>query len=78
MNRQTMTTSTMLHDINRHIESEQFREQRLWSMRNGEFVTEVDGKLMSESLFNQLYPVYSPVTFRQSKTNIDSTTNWIQ
>ncbi len=66
-----------LEKINRHIESENFRKDRLWQFRNGQFFTDVDGKLISEETFNLLYPVYVPVSYRNTRENIDSKSNWI-
>lgn len=75
--RQTMT-DLPANPINHHLQTKQFREDRLWQYRNGQFYTDVEGRLMSEELFNELFPVYNPLSFRPSKGNIDSTSAWIK
>lgn len=76
--RHTMAQTNMLDQINEHLKNEQFRNDRLWMMRGGEFVTEVDGKLMNEADFNTMFPPYCPLTYKVSKGNIDSTTAWLR
>lgn len=72
-NRQSMTTSTTLDLINQHINREQFRTCRLWKYINGMFFTELDGKLVTESLFNQMYPAFIPETFQVKREDVDKT-----
>ncbi len=62
-----------LEKINRHIESENFRKDRLWQFRNGQFYTEVDGKLISSSLFDTLYPSFTPDSYKVKGEDIDRT-----
>lgn len=77
-NRQSMTTSTTLDQINQHLQTERFRTERLWQYRNGLFYTEVEGALISESDFNLRFPVFTPLSFKARRECIEERKKWIR
>ncbi len=64
--------------INKHLTTKEFRENRLWTLREGKMVTYLEGHEIDEKEFNILFPVYNPITFVQTRENIDSTTSYLR
>jgi hypothetical protein len=64
--------------IKKHLDSKQFREERLWKMRGGKWFTEIDGYLCSEADFDDMFPLFNPITFVHTKENIDPRTNFLR
>ena len=73
-----MQTTAIINPIQKHLDSKRFRDSRLWIMRGNRFFTEVEGKLIDEETFNNLFPVFNPVKFLTTKENIDSTSAWLR
>jgi hypothetical protein len=64
--------------IKKHLDSKQFRDDRLWELRNGQWFTWVDGYQFTEAEFNECWPLFNPITFVHTKENIDPRTNFLR
>jgi len=64
---------TTLEQINKRIERERFRNERLWRMREGILYTDVYGDTIPSFLFDKLFPPFSPITYRPKREDIDKT-----
>ncbi len=64
--------------INKHLTTKEFRENRLWTLRDGVFYTSLHGYEVNEKEFSELYPVFNPITFVHTRENIDTTGNWMR
>ncbi len=69
---------SITNPIQKHLATKQFREERLWMLRNGVWQTEVDGYVFDEIEFSECFPVFNPVTFIQRKENIDGKTKFMR
>lgn len=63
--------------IGEYIEKKQFRKNVLWRLISGEMFVELNGVLITEEMFNRLFPEPVVPHFNHDITNIDSTRKWM-
>lgn len=63
--------------IQRHLQSRNHREQRIWKLRDGQFYTELDGYEITEDEYNDLFPPFNPISFLLDPNNVDKTHNFL-
>jgi hypothetical protein len=73
----TYPTITNYAPLIKHLAAVQFRSNRLWCLRSGVFLTEVNGEWMNEREFQERYPVNVPINFYLGKENADKTKDFL-
>lgn len=59
------------------LEANDFRNNRLWKLINGEIKTVENGIEISDSQFSESHPVPTPLNFYGGKPNADTTSQYL-
>lgn len=60
-------------EVTAYLEARSFRDDRLWSIRQGKMWTSVNGLEMTKDEFDQKFPVPNVIKFYRSVDNPDKT-----
>lgn len=60
-----------------YLRARDFRDNGLWSCKNGRLTTFVDGEELSEQEFNQRWPVPVSINFTMNPENSDKTKGYL-
>lgn len=60
-----------------YLKARDFRDQRLWMLRQGKLYTHLNGKLVTREEFDRIHPVPTVSFFYKALENPDKTKNYL-
>lgn len=77
INKMTKPQNNIDRPIQRHLDSRNHREQRIWTLKEGGLYTVLDGREVTAEEFDRINPPFNPVSFLLDPENRDRTNAYL-